>query len=65
MTPVTATTAEATNDFLGQRLSRYKLPAHVWFVERFPLTLSGKIQKFVLREQFLAAHGPAVASAKA
>ena len=56
---------QGINDFLGQRLSRYKLPAHVWFVERFPLTLSGKIQKFVLREQFLAAHGPAVASAKA
>jgi fatty-acyl-CoA synthase len=42
--------------FLQERLARFKLPAHVWFVNQFPLTPSGKIQKFVLREQFLAAH---------
>jgi len=49
--------------FLSARLTRFKLPAHVWFVTELPLTPSGKIQKFVLREQFLAAHPALMASA--
>jgi fatty-acyl-CoA synthase len=40
--------------YLGERIARYKLPAHVWFVDAFPLTPSGKIQKFILRDAFLA-----------
>ena len=43
-------------DFIGERMDRYKVPAFCWFVESFPLTLSGKIQKNVLRDQFMAAH---------
>ena len=43
-------------DFIGERMARYKVPAHCWFVDSFPLTLSGKIQKTVLRDQFMAAH---------
>lgn len=36
------------------RLASYKVP-RVWrFVEHFPLTASGKIQKFVLRDTYLA-----------
>ena len=42
--------------FLGERVARYKLPSHVWFIDQFPLTPSGKVQKFVLREQFSAVH---------
>jgi fatty-acyl-CoA synthase len=42
------------NDILGfcsERLARFKIPAHVFFVDRFPQTATGKIQKFKLREQ--------------
>jgi fatty-acyl-CoA synthase len=40
--------------FCRDRLASYKVP-RVWrFVEQFPRTASGKIQKFVLREQYLA-----------
>ena len=39
-------------DRLGRRLARFKLPAHYRFVEQFPVTPSGKVQKFRLREQF-------------
>ena len=42
--------------FRGERVARYKLPSHVWFIDQFPLTPSGKVQKFVLREQFAAVH---------
>jgi fatty-acyl-CoA synthase len=41
-------------DYLRSRLSGYKIPARWFLLEAFPQTLSGKIQKFVIREQFLA-----------
>lgn len=37
-------------DFALSRIARYKAPKHIFFVEDFPLTASGKIQKFKLRE---------------
>ncbi len=33
------------------KIARYKVPKHIFFVEGFPLTASGKIMKFKLREQ--------------
>lgn len=41
-------------DFLRPRLSGYKIPARWFVVDAFPQTLSGKIQKFAIRDQFLA-----------
>jgi fatty-acyl-CoA synthase len=38
--------------FIRERLSPQKTPAHWLWVERWPLTGSGKIQKFRLAEQF-------------
>jgi fatty-acyl-CoA synthase len=35
------------------RVARYKIPAHTRVVEELPLTPSGKVQKFKLRELFL------------
>ncbi len=37
-------------DFVKEGLSRFKSPRYVKFVDSFPLTASGKIQKFKLRE---------------
>jgi fatty-acyl-CoA synthase len=45
--PVDATTLVA---FVRQRLADYKVPRSVTFVDEFPLTPNGKIQKFRLRE---------------
>jgi len=36
------------------RLARYKAPKYVVFVEEFPLTTSGKIQKYLLRDRIAA-----------
>jgi fatty-acyl-CoA synthase len=36
--------------FCEERLARFKVPRHVRFVDSFPMTASGKIQKFRLRE---------------
>jgi acyl-CoA synthetase (AMP-forming)/AMP-acid ligase II len=38
--------------FCRARLAAHKVPRHWVFTDAFPLTASGKVQKFVLREQF-------------
>ena len=38
--------------FCRESLAPYKTPLHWVFVEEFPLTPSGKIQKFRLQEDF-------------
>jgi len=37
-------------EFAAARMARYKAPTHVFFVDEYPQTASGKIQKFLLRE---------------
>jgi fatty-acyl-CoA synthase len=43
--------------FLRQRLAGFKVPRRWVFVETFPLTASGKIQKFLLRQRLLDGDG--------
>ena len=44
-------TAEEIREFCRGQLSYFKIPRYVFFVEEFPMTVTGKVQKFVLREQ--------------
>ena len=44
-------------DFCKGRISHQKTPRYFQFVESYPLTASGKVQKFVLREQAIKALG--------
>ena len=44
-------TEEDVRDDAVTKIARFKVPKHVFFVDEFPLTASGKIQKFILREQ--------------
>ncbi len=37
-------------EYCRARIARYKAPKHVFFVDEFPMTASGKIQKYKLRE---------------
>jgi fatty-acyl-CoA synthase len=37
-------------EFTRARMARYKCPKHVLFVDTFPMTASGKIQKYKLRD---------------
>jgi fatty-acyl-CoA synthase len=41
---------EDVKDFCRGKISRYKIPKYIFFVDDFPMTASGKIQKFKLRE---------------
>lgn len=43
-------TEEDVRDYGTARMARFKVPKHVFFVDEFPLTASGKIQKFKLRD---------------
>jgi fatty-acyl-CoA synthase len=43
-------TEEDVKDFCRGRISRYKIPKHVAFVDTYPMTASGKIQKYKLVE---------------
>ena len=46
-------TTEDVRDYCKGHIARYKIPRYVFFVDGFPLTGSGKIQKFRLREMSL------------
>jgi fatty-acyl-CoA synthase len=41
---------EDVRDFCRGQISRFKIPRYVFFVDSFPMTASGKIQKYKLRE---------------
>lgn len=44
---------EDVRDFCKDKIARYKIPRYVFFLNEYPLTGSGKIQKFKLREMAL------------
>jgi len=46
-------TARELHTWCRQNLAPYKAPTRWVFLEAFPLTASGKVQKFVLRRQFV------------
>ncbi|MDI3550575.1 MAG: hypothetical protein PWQ15_1678 [Methanobacterium sp.] len=43
-------TEEDVRDYARTKIARFKVPKHVFFVDEFPLTASGKIQKYKLKE---------------
>jgi fatty-acyl-CoA synthase len=49
----TATTDEI-REFCVGRIARFKIPRQIRFVDSFPMTASGKVQKFKLREIHIA-----------
>jgi fatty-acyl-CoA synthase len=49
-------------DYCRDRITHFKVPYHIRFVEDFPMTVTGKMQKFVMREQMVADLSPGDAS---
>ena len=47
---VAATPAEV-QEFCKEQIAHYKIPRYIKFVDAFPMTVTGKVQKFVMREQ--------------
>jgi fatty-acyl-CoA synthase len=49
---VAATPAEI-REFCKDQIAHYKVPRYIKFVDAFPMTVTGKVQKFVMREQVI------------
>ena len=43
-------TEESIKDFCRERVAHFKVPRYVLFADEFPMTVTGKIQKYRLRE---------------
>jgi fatty-acyl-CoA synthase len=41
---------DAVRDYCRERLAHFKVPRYVLFVDEFPMTITGKVQKFKMRE---------------
>jgi fatty-acyl-CoA synthase len=48
---------DAIADFCRGRIAHYKVPRYVRFVDSFPVTVTGKVQKFVMREHEVKERG--------
>jgi fatty-acyl-CoA synthase len=42
---------DAVRDFCRGRLAHFKVPRYVLFVDEFPMTVTGKVQKYLMREE--------------
>ena len=47
----TSATEEEIREFCRGQIAHYKIPRYVKFVDGFPMTITGKIQKYLLRRQ--------------
>ncbi|MFC3624927.1 AMP-binding protein [Vogesella amnigena] len=44
-------TADEIRAFCSGQIAHYKIPRYIEFVDSFPMTITGKIQKFMMRQQ--------------
>ena len=51
--PDHAATEDEIRDFCRGKIASYKIPRYIRFVTEFPMTVTGKIQKFRMREQMM------------
>ena len=59
-------TAEEVREYCQGKIAHFKIPSHIRFVDSFPMTVTGKLQKFAIRQaeiddQGLSAHAAATA----
>jgi fatty-acyl-CoA synthase len=45
---------EEIRAFCRGQIAHYKIPRYIRFVDEFPMTVTGKIQKFIIRERMMA-----------
>ena len=54
-------TPEEVTAFCRGQIAHYKIPRYVRFVDEFPMTVSGKVRKFVIRERMIEELGLSLA----
>jgi fatty-acyl-CoA synthase len=50
-------TAQDVRDYCKGQIAHYKIPRYVMFVEGWPMTVSGKVQKYKMREESIGTLG--------
>ena len=63
--PGASLTTEDVREFCRGQIAHYKIPRYVKFVDSFPMTVTGKVQKFKMRETAIDELGLAEAAAVA
>jgi fatty-acyl-CoA synthase len=43
-------TEDEIREFLKEKIAHFKVPKHIRFVDEFPMTVTGKLQKFRMRD---------------
>jgi fatty-acyl-CoA synthase len=51
--PGTSSTEEEVREFCKEQIAHYKIPRYIRFVSEFPMTVTGKVQKFAMREHMM------------
>ena len=46
-------TAEEVAAFCQGQIAHYKIPHHIRFVDAFPMTVTGKVQKYLMRQTMI------------
>ena len=50
---VKTATEEDVRTFCRDKIAHFKIPRFVKFVDAFPMTVTGKVQKFIMREKMI------------
>ena len=56
-------TASGVREFCDGQIAHFKVPEYIRFVDEFPMTVTGKVQKFVIREREIELRGLSRAAA--
>jgi fatty-acyl-CoA synthase len=59
--PGESCTEQEIRDFCRDQIAHYKVPRYIRFVGEMPMTITGKVQKFVMREKMIEELGLAAA----
>jgi fatty-acyl-CoA synthase len=51
--PGVSSTAEEMREFCQNQIAHYKVPRYIRFVTEFPMTITGKVQKFAMRDHMI------------
>ncbi len=58
-----ALTEDELKDFCKDRIAHFKVPRYVKFVDEYPMTVTGKVQKFLMRQMAIEELGLEAAAA--
>tara|TARA_B100000700_G_scaffold8798_1_gene9083 strand:+ start:225 stop:1958 length:1734 start_codon:yes stop_codon:yes gene_type:complete len=51
--PDTSCSEEEVREFCRGQIAHYKIPRYIRFVEEYPMTITGKVQKFAMRDKMV------------